>query len=819
MKVDGLSPTRTRQIPGHSTHETQDETSFPKYRCVQKPVLNSILRKDESFTVLESSHIFCAVGTSFGAVHVITLDGDFIQSFPTRPSDDGSAVITQINIVGELVVFANSLGGIVCWDWHGVRHIEISSPTGINIHSMAISNEFSWNSGHLFYSREPGVILSRSRDAFSRFVDTVVWEDHQTTAEFDRLFHGLPSSAVSGTDDASLHMHTKHDSVQSMHCDAGYLFFPFKEHVYAYQESRKRIIARFGEFPRYDPDSRDGNQRCSLGITIGGDWLIIYWGKLLLLCDRRNFEEHPFSVVHQFSARASIQRVSLIGQQITLFIDTTIQTAAEEDFEDDVSLNVSIMSHSTHTAREGSPTKRITSRSMYAERKVDVLGTEALILSEFLQLESSFELPAGVGRAICAKYSQAQSLSSSAGTQQSVTHCHILFPRSLFVLRTLTASEQILWLVKKQRYPLAMHLCQTKYQREQVFMEVAGLYANSLWRKGKHVEAVRVWGEVHLPSAPALYWKFFVDRLADAGKIDLAVKWLPFNDRTKVGHEIYERMLINTIDKGDYLTLLARIARWPILYKIQPVLVRIFAILKVRTREARLSIAYNSQQRDVDADLPRNVHPHPNPRLASYVLLVTLFKLYEFGNRFLEASQVLVQLERLRMAGINSSIIDPNWCGDDESYTFALESAVTTIEKTRAPEYISAKRLWGSFIDTEMDAQIAPQVTMRRRGDSGSYLNSLQSMFVISKEELATNLNARRVIISTLIAVDSTHSFAAIIEYSKLNISNELMMLIEGVTTPAQLIAFLKLCVDNEIVLKPRHQDILEDAHEANALI
>ena len=57
---------------------------------------------------------------------------------------------------------------------------------------------------------------------------------------------------------------------------------------------------------------------------------------------------------------------------------------------------------------------------------------------------------------------------------------------------------------------------------------------------------------------PTRYWKIFVDRLDAAGKIDLAVKWLPFNDRTKVGHDIYERMLISTIDHGDCLTLLVR---------------------------------------------------------------------------------------------------------------------------------------------------------------------------------------------------------------------------------------------------------------------
>jgi hypothetical protein len=40
--------------------------------------------------------------------------------------------------------------------------------------------------------------------------------------------------------------------------------------------------------------------------------------------------------------------------------------------------------------------------------------------------------------------------------------------------------------------------------------------------------------QVILPSAPAAYWTIFVHRLRQAGELGLIVKWLPFNDRTKV---------------------------------------------------------------------------------------------------------------------------------------------------------------------------------------------------------------------------------------------------------------------------------------------
>ncbi len=55
-----------------------------------------------------------------------------------------------------------------------------------------------------------------------------------------------------------------------------------------------------------------------------------------------------------------------------------------------------------------------------------------------------------------------------------------------------------------------------------------------MWRCGRHAEAVRQWGEAHLPSAPAKFWHLFMERLEAADQLDLIVQWLPFNDRTKV---------------------------------------------------------------------------------------------------------------------------------------------------------------------------------------------------------------------------------------------------------------------------------------------
>lgn len=229
------------------------------------------------------------------------------------------------------------------------------------------------------------------------------------------------------------------------------------------------------------------------------------------------------------------------------------------------------------------------------------------------------------------------------------THCYLVCPRQLYILRIPTAAERVQWLVKQRQFPLCMHLCQRKYKREQVFMEVAGMHANYLWSIGRHEEAVRIWGEVHLPSAPALYWKTFVERLDEAEKIDLVVKWLPFNDRTKVGPEVYERLLLASIERGDFLTVLARVSRWPVLYNFEPILNKIMSLLEKAFVNAKADVAGGEEEQ------------------RALLLLVSVFKLFEFGDRFVEAAQILVHITRFSRSSDALMASIESWCGDDES--------------------------------------------------------------------------------------------------------------------------------------------------------
>eukprot|EP00041_Stephanoeca_diplocostata_P028422 m.805183 g.805183 ORF g.805183 m.805183 type:complete len:800 (+) comp23371_c0_seq9:1289-3688(+) len=570
----------------------------------------------------------------------------------------------------------------------------------------------------------------------------------------------------------------RHQAVDNILCDDEFVFFAWRNHVYAYSHRHDRVISRFGSFPKYGGDGDGADDTTSvtslaarrITLQCNRTWIVVAWGSRLILCDRTQFAQQPFRVVHQFELSSMIRRVSFIAN----FIVVCSVTGTVSFPHDAPDASAEVVPSAGTVEGPGST-------------RGGILLTEApemhLLSPDGSERGERVVLPAAAGRVVAAPFSHAQLAGDAASGRNAhgdgtwggaatggfisgsfvlgggggpteatnritsiATHCFFLCPRHVYILRVLTSAELILELVKQQQFPLAMHLCQQKFRRPQVFMEVAGMHANALWKMGRCEEAVRVWGEVHLPSAPALYWSAFIDRLEAAGRIDLAVKWLPFNDRTKVGHDVYERILLSTVDAGDYLTVLARVSRWPVLYKFDPVVAKVTQLLvalifapadppapctdaggdtaaapeataaavDVGVSDVRVPLedggeagesgaadgtpggAGSSTAPAVDAEESHRIE-------IAFVLLVTLFKLYEFGSRFVEAAQILIRLDALRLHHAASESTLPlvnldTWTGDDESYTYALHTTLKTIGGLRSHQYFDSKRLWGLLL-------------------------------------------------------------------------------------------------------------------------
>lgn len=74
-------------------------------------------------------------------------------------------------------------------------------------------------------------------------------------------------------------------------------------------------------------------------------------------------------------------------------------------------------------------------------------------------------------------------------------------------------------------------------------------------------------------------------------------------------------------------------------------------------------------------------------------LLVALFKLYEFGNNYIEAAQVLGLLNYVKRR-LLTQLDESGWRGDDESYESALRKTIGRITQLELTHFLSSHGLW-----------------------------------------------------------------------------------------------------------------------------
>eukprot|EP00039_Didymoeca_costata_P011483 m.161493 g.161493 ORF g.161493 m.161493 type:complete len:960 (+) comp15188_c0_seq4:150-3029(+) len=784
-----------------SSGNEQSKPRGGRYVCTALNEVPRLLEVGESFSTLASGPTCIAVGTSLGRVHLLTIEGLFIACY--HPPSPG-VVVTHVCIGNDIVVVATSDGSIRYWEWKTGNEMNHTILPPRPVFSLAISPDFSWTSGTLYVSQQAGLLSKRCRTSVSRFVDTLIFEETDTRAEFDRLFHGLPSDQV----DKEFTWEFHPAILSNLICDFEFVYFTWKEHVFAYSEERDRIVAKFGRFPPFRPDG----SKSQIGLLLGGDWLVINWGGTVIMCDRRNFAQHPFRVVWHYPVNENIQRISLVADQLVLCLSKTI-TVEEEPIVDktrrwQLEPNFDTLSD----VEEEGP-------------KFDMTASEVLIFKiEKPEQTDAFRLPHLSGPVIRAPYAQCQAEGAySGGATYNATHCFLLCPRRLYCLRVLKASEQILWLIQQRRYPQAMHLCQRTYKRETVFMEVANLHAENLWHQGRHEESVRVWGEVVLPSAPAEYWKLFVDRLNRADKLNLIVKWLPFNDRTKVTPDIYEKLLTSALHGKKFLSLLARISRWPVLYRttaIQNTILRQLASFRFTIGCAKDNISC--------------------AEVEAYLLLCSLFKLYEFGHMFAEALQVLLLLEQMKPVAVQVPVENDL---DDASYVKALQKTLDTLERTRATDYFVTRRLF-RIITTKISPEEAfpdfmpswsprastdgnhtlkirsklPKAQTGRNQEAPNVIEVLQSFtpllmeeefkskLILSREELFNSPKRRCLLLSCLMALDENMVISALTDNKQEVMLCEVATMLEDIFGGKWLKPFLRACIYANVTLCEHHQ-------------
>lgn len=159
-------------------------------------------------------------------------------------------------------------------------------------------------------------------------------------------------------------------------------------------------------------------------------------------------------------------------------------------------------------------------------------------------------------------------------------------------------SETACWLADRGLYERAMFFCK-KSKRQLEWIEVADLFASSLWQQGLHKKAVDEWASVVLPFAPSSYWIAFVERLQEVrraqrrraccarvtrareqtGMLHFIEPHLPFNNPELLRPTHYLAVLEHRLRRGDYRELYELVRTWRPIY---PWNAAVHAVVRVR---------------------------------------------------------------------------------------------------------------------------------------------------------------------------------------------------------------------------------------------
>ncbi len=605
----------------------------------------------QAFSSVACAASYFVTGTTCGRVHIFTWDGAFIVSMPpldaeARAATGAAAPILHLGIVPSLacsVLVGDAHGRVSCWDWRSGHTMWVAQPSRPEpVASLVAYPDFGWGGGTVFLSTARGALLRRDVVAGGKsFSDTVLYG---------------PRGRRSGREVRPRLRHLCLDAHEKL------LYCSNQGQVLAFCLNRTRLIGRFnlgnsdGTVDKETEVQHPAETGSVVHVAVCLQWLLIAYSDEILAFNRYRFRSGPFTLQHRIAFDTRIASVTALSNFVTVVCQPRSSSGTPDD-------------------------------SGGGEPAVYVFEPDSMRLRDICKLPENNGHILAVGSA----HVQMEG-GDEASSQHASTHCIVLSNR-LSLLRVLTAAELILWLVDHKQFPQAVHLCQQRYVRERCVVEVGNLHACELWRQRQEKQALAVWAELVLPSAPAAYWHVFMHRLAEADKLDLAVKWLPFNDRTKISPRVYEALLLSPLKKGDDRCLLARVARWPVLYSIDTIIDALLASLP------ELGLIVEVALRAVALQETTGLGLDDKASTACATRLITLFKLYQFGRRFLEAGQALLLYRAMVYDGAKLTL-DGWLTADDPSYEKALAAALLEMDQLQPVTYFRQHDIWQHLWET-----------------------------------------------------------------------------------------------------------------------
>eukprot|EP00048_Salpingoeca_helianthica_P009192 m.131977 g.131977 ORF g.131977 m.131977 type:complete len:751 (+) comp14798_c0_seq5:88-2340(+) len=617
---------------------------------VAKIALDMLAAKEEMTACAASGHVL-VLGTVTGFVFVCSLDGLFLAAKKIHEN-----AVEHIVVDGSLLATADIHGRVAMWNWKAggePSFVWTPNPQPL-LGLLPILNESGVVDGVYLAVRE-GNLVRRTPGSYYGLTDIVLGSQPcSPLLAWDRfVFYASNSSLhVLNTHTASIcaRFPPPMDTTAVPVVAVG-------THLLAVAWAEEIVVARLQDFSTNSelcPLARGTAASPVLGLAVVGDAVVS--------------SHYSPSATHA----ASLQLWRMEGKSLVALSLAPASTAIGHDLQSTIhTKHVQTGPASTHIGNDDEsdggcgyvhasgpgPSRESLWRNASQNR------TATLIRQQRIQLPGETSPSA-----------DAYNLCACAVLSVCNTHCFVWTARSLACIRLIRTSEQVALLVHTRAFVAATHCVSTAPRCGPAAIEIADMHAAALWRQGRTAEAMTEWGENVLPWAPAAYWSEFVKALLKANRLDLIVKWLPFNDRGKVPARIYEQLLLSPLNAGRLPRFLSRVAKWPVFYSVDTICTAAASRLRHESFDfiALLSGAA--------------VHA---PVLPCALLLAAAFKLFEFCNRFFEGLQVLLLLDLFTERAALASVTVDQTDFDDEAHAAAFRAVMQTLSQVVLNDYCS----------------------------------------------------------------------------------------------------------------------------------
>jgi hypothetical protein len=212
------------------------------------------------------------LGTTFGAVHVASLEGIFITSTQFHRHSIEHIVIVNFN----LLLAADIRGAIGTWEWTESGNVNYFWTGDRPLASILPGLSFRANDGELYLSIHEGNLISRMRGSLFGFNDRLVFECPSTSSATHLCTH------------------------------AGTLFFAVGLEVIALSCATHRVLGRLA------PRTSDPQALAALSLVDGR--LLVSWGSLACVCDLALFEQAPFASLRFVCLPGTVTGLGVAGR-------------------------------------------------------------------------------------------------------------------------------------------------------------------------------------------------------------------------------------------------------------------------------------------------------------------------------------------------------------------------------------------------------------------------------------------------------------------------------------------------------------------------